>query len=326
VFFRMVPNVCKPEAGFDPGDGTLVSAFEYLERRADIINISYMTTSGDSSKHFVAAMKDSLAYSENLLVLPSGNDVPGDLDQNPFCPPCLGSNDTDKHTANRTIVVGAATKELKRAGYSNYGNRTVSLYAPGEPAGALNVAGKDASAFAPATSYAAPYVALAAAILRSFGFKRAVDVKDRLDAATWPLADTSARVGVVDLLKVVAVQHHVIEVIETPPGGLPVRKTYVGKLLDPLQKLNICSGYFFSESQVQAIRLDGDNGPERRVRVFKKNDFDSQSGRRRVVEVGGCRPTGDLRMNVLVAGQLVAGQKTFPLSSVTEIQLPWVPR
>jgi subtilisin family serine protease len=320
VFYRMVPKVCSPDAGFDPGAGTLVSAFEYLERRADIINISYMTSSGDSSKHFVAAMQGSLVYSENLLVLPSGNDIPGNLDENLFCPQCLGSNDLDKRTANRTIVVGAATRELMRSAYSNYGNRTVSLYAPGEPIGALDVAGQNASGFKPATSYAAPYVALAAAILRSFGYKRALDIKDRLVATTWPLDETPARIGVVDLAKVIAVRHDVVEVVEPSTDGPPVRTTYVGKLLQPLQDLKICGGYSFRESQVQAIRLDAAPGSERNARVFKKNDFDPLTGRRRIVEIGGCRPEGELRID-----SLIAGPKTFPLSSVTQIQLPWIP-
>ena len=80
---------------------------------------------------------------------------------------------------------------------------------------------------------------MAAGILRSFGYTKARDVKDRLAAATWPITDVQgSRMGVVDLVKVAAVQHHAVEVIEPGPDGAPVRRTYVGKLQERLQDLS----------------------------------------------------------------------------------------
>ena len=322
VFFRMLPNACDPRASFDPGEGAMALAFTYLAQRSDVIAISLMSTS-DTLTPFVTLMQTNLAYRGQLLVLPSGNDTPGDLDKNPFSPQLLGSNVMGVQTANCTIVVGSATRELGIAGYSNYGDGTVSLYAPGEPVGALNIAGQDASAFAPATSYSAPHVALAAGILESFGYKTR-DVKDRLAAATWPLTGVhSARIGVVDLVKVAAVRHHVVEVIESGPDGAPVRRTYVGKLRERLQDLTICKGWPFFEGRVQAVRLDND-GRDRTARVYLKNDYEVTggplSGRRKIQEVRSCRSEGQLHFDALLAGQ-----KTFPLSTITQIQLPWVP-
>jgi hypothetical protein len=256
-------------------------------------------------------------------VLAAGNDAPGDLDQNPMCPPCLGSNDTDTLTANRTLVVGAATQELRRASFSNFGARTVGIYAPGEAAGALNIAGGDASSSAPATSYAAPYVALAAAIIRSFGGDvKALDIKDRLAAATWPLLEGAdpgvPTVGVLDVVKAAAVRHHAIEVLEPAAHGGRVRRTYVGRLTSPLQELPLCAGQPFFEGAVHAIRLSDDviDG-ERLVHAHKRNDF-LPSGRRRIKTLR-CRPDGTIRIRTL-SGE----DKAFPLAVVTHIQLPWV--
>ncbi len=323
VFFRMLPNVCDPTSSFDPGEGAMAPAFTYLAQRSDVIAISFMSTSSALTP-FVSLMQANLVYGEQLLILPSGDDIPGDLDKHPFSPQLLGSNALGVQTANRTIVVGTATRELAKAGYSNYGDGTVSLYAPGEPVGALNILGQDASAFEPATSYSAPYVALAAGILRSFGYTKARDIKDRLAAATWPITDVqSSRIGVVDLVKVAAVQFHAVEVIEPGPQGLPVRRTYVGKIQEHLQDLAICKGWPLFEGRVHAVRLDGD-GPDRTARVYLKNDYEVTggplSGRRKIQEISGCRSQGELHINALLAGQ-----KTFPLSSVTQIQLPWVP-
>jgi hypothetical protein len=57
-------------------------------------------------------------------------------------------------------------------------------------------------------------------------------VKDRLAAATWPLHDASGKLvdgtGVIDLVKVAAVRHHALEVVEQGENGDLVRRTYVG--------------------------------------------------------------------------------------------------
>jgi hypothetical protein len=233
--------------------------------------------------------------------------------------PDLGSDTHGPQVANRTVVVGSATRDLVIADYSNF-----SLYAPGEPAGAVNIAGQDASGFKPATSFAAPYVALAAGILRSFGYTHAIDIRDRLAAATWPLAGVEdSKIGVVDLVKVAAVQQHAVEVLERGADGILVRRTYVGKLQERLRDLTLCTGQAFDESNVLTVRIDGD-GPDRTARAYLRNAHDPNGGalggRRTIQDVPVCRSQGVLHINAFLAGP-----KIIPLSSVTQIQLPWDP-
>jgi hypothetical protein len=325
VFFRMLASACSPGSSFDPGEGALGTAFTYLAQRADVISISFMSTSSPLTS-FEAVVQKDLDSNDEIVVFASGDDSPGDLDQYARHPQLLGSNMNDVVAANRTIVVGSATRELTISPYSNFGDGTVTLYAPGEAIGARDVAGQDASSFLPATSYSAPRVALAAGLLKSFGYPNARAIKDRLAAATWPLAGEHApRIGVVDLVKVAAVRHYAVEVIEPGTDGERVRRTYVGTMQEHLQDLEICQGYPFFEGRVHAVRLDGE-GPDRSIRAYLMNDFEAAggtfSGRRRIEARSGCRPQGQLHITDLVTGEA----KTFSLTSVTEIQVPWLPK
>lgn len=322
AFFRMLENACQEDASFRVGDGEMVTAFDYLERRSNIVNISYIVES-TGSPMFVNAVKATLAYGDKLLVLAAGNDTPGDLDENPVCPPCLGSSEIDTRTANRTLVVGAATRQLVKAPYSNYGERTVGLYAPGEATGALDIAGQDASTVPDATSFAAPFVALAAGIIRSFGVVNALDLRDRLAAATWPRLDVPMKpdrggAGIVDLVKAAAVKHHAVEVREREADGSVVLRTYVGELLDPIHLLQVCAGQQFFESAYHALRFgDADENGERWVHLYKRNDHVLATGRRKVRTVR-CRPQGQVRIRALLKGE-----KSFPMADVTQILLRW---
>ena len=328
VFFRMLSNVCGPDAGYTVGDGQMVTAFDYLTTRATIINISY-TIDSSKMRAFTDAMKNTLPYFNRLLVLPAGNDTPGDLDSSRVCPMCLGNPSVDSNVARRTLVVGAATRELKRAEFSNFGENTVRLFAPGEPVGAVNVKGDPVPGSEAATSYAAPLAALAAGLMQSLGITDPDSLLDRLAVATWPLDDSASRpertnVGVLDLVKAAAVQHDAIEVIEADANGDPVRRTYVGRLLDPLEKVAICAGQPFHTNAVQGIRLGpaAANG-ERAVRVYWKN---KRENNRRIVQTLAqpCRPSGNLRINTLQAGG-ARELRTFPLASIAEIQIHWIP-
>ncbi|HSK78473.1 MAG TPA: S8 family serine peptidase, partial [Thermoanaerobaculia bacterium] len=327
VFFRMLESACTEDAGDKPEAAEMVLAFDYLERRSHIINISYIMDRDETGLGFAGYIRSVLPYRDVLLVLPAGNNWPGDLDEHGTCPPCLGNDLTDRGgpAAKRTIVVGAATRNLHRATYSNYGERTVGLFAPGEPMGALDLANQQVPLTKSATSYAAPLVALAAGIVRSFGTNNPKDIKDRLIATTWPLNDPDSRpdrthVGVLDLVKAAAVRHHAVEVKEAEPDGQLVRRTYVGKLLTPLRELEFfCDGPTFSEARVHAIRLGEpvDDG-ERQLLVYYRERMDNRTNRR-LIQSFSCRPEGELRIRTLMHGE-----KTFPLSEVTQIQLPWL--
>jgi subtilisin family serine protease len=314
----MLPNTCAPDADYTVGPGEMVTAFDYLSTRSNIINISYTIDTGRNTA-FTDSMKAMLPYGNRLLVLPAGNDTPSDLDLNPICPACLGND--NMATALRTLVVGAATRELKRAPFSNFGEHTVRVFAPGEPVGALNLKGEPVSDADASTSYAAPLAALAVALMESLGITDADDVRDRLAAATWPLDDKDSRpertnVGVLDLVKAVAVQHDAVEVLENDADGRSVRRTYVGRLLDPLSKVALCAGQPFQSSAVQAVRLgEATVNGERAVRLYWRNW--KVQGKRRI-DTRQCRPSGNVRIDALKFGE-----RTFPLSTVTEIQLRW---
>jgi hypothetical protein len=322
VFFRMLSNICAPDADYTVKDGELATAFDYLQSRSKVINISYTVDRGGSPA-FVRAMKDTLPYYDRLLVLPAGNDTPGDLDINLICPACLGNETVDSRTARRVLVVGAATRQLRRASFSNYGENTVRIFAPGEPADAIDLTGSTVPSSQATTSYAAPYVALAAGLMQSLGITEIADLRDRLVAASWPLNDPPSRpevsgVGVLDLTKAAAVQHDAIEVIEEDRPGEPVRRTYVGSLTAPLREVGFCAGRTFPDTSVHAIRLSPPSGTgARMLRVYWRNRRDIRG--RRLVQTLQCRPSGDVTFKTL--GGL---DRTFPLAMVTQVQVRWI--
>jgi len=320
TFFRLVQSACDPGAALGFDDAEAIKAFDYLYRRADVISIS--STSSSSGDGFNQAVRATLGNGGKMLVLPAGNDTPGDLDADSVCPACLALPENgDLQTANRTLVIGAATRALRRASYSNFGARTVLLYAPGEPAGALDILGEDASAASPATSYSAPYAALAVGILKSLGISDVADVRDRLRASTWPLFDAAGNpedgLGVIDLAKVAAVRRDAVEVIETQDDGAAVRRTYVGRLeTDASGRVTVCSGFSFGEAGTYAIRL-GEPGADglSRGRAFLRS-LDKNKHRRSVPFP--CQPEGSVTLHTLGGDDRV-----FQMAHVRAIQFRW---
>jgi hypothetical protein len=326
VFFRMLGSVCDPKGSFRVAAGEMWSAFQYLRSRSRIINMSYRIDDQETGDTFRLKVRDVLPQVDALLFLPAGNDTPGNLDTSPQCPACLGNDSVDAGgpAAKRTIVVGAATRDLRRALFSNYGEHTVKLFAPGEPVDAVDLIEQRLPPVKAATSYASPYAALAAAMIRAYSSTDTntyQDVRDRLEAATWPLTDPDnypRAVGVVDLVKAAAVRHHSIEVKEMDTEGRWVRRTYVGTLQTPLKDLQVCPQQL-RESAVHALRL-GDAAADgtRPVRVYRRHPEKGQT-KRRVEDLQGCRPAGTMQMRTL-AGE----DKTFALDDVTHILLRWV--
>jgi hypothetical protein len=327
TFFRMLDNVCAEQADFDgtTGPGDLELAFEYLENRSQIINISY-SVKPEFATRVRGFMKDNLMSSNKLLVLPAGNDSPGNLDaHSEVCPACLGSPDLDSTMVKRTVVVGAASRDLRRQGFSNYGTRTVWIYAPGEPTEALDVRGQDATTLHPATSYAAPYASLAAGIMWSLGIDDVLRVKERLDVATWPLfAEDDGRShpeqgGVLDLVKAAAVRLTAIDVKEPDKDGTLVRKTYVGTLVGTLNSLELCAGRKFFQASTQSLRFETSALSDRQVRVYPRDTHNTT--RHKWKEAETCRsPDGS---PVIRLRGLDGVEQTFKISDVMQIQLPW---
>ena len=326
LFFRLVAEACDSQATFGVGDAEIRQGFDYLlAQHADIISISYKVDKalGDT---LTPRIKEALPQKNILLFLPAGNLFVGDLDKKPpVCPACLGNAEHGLTAAKRTVVVGGATRDLHRATWSNFGPRTVSLFAPGDPLDAIDILGQPLPPSERATSYATPYAALAAAVIRSFGKPNDYsDVRDRLEAATWPLDDPNSDtahnyVGVVDLLKAAAVKHNAVEVKEQEADGSWVRRTYIGKLSQPLKMLAFCQGNPFTENSYHAIRI-GEPGEAggRAVRLYPRAIDDTTQRREPVDFSNSCKPSGELRMKTITGED-----KVFQLSRVTYVQATW---
>jgi hypothetical protein len=321
IFFRLLPDLCRPDAEGGPSEASFREAHDYLfgTRRADIFLLSYLFERQTSSS-FEDAMAGALFnQDQRLFIVPAGNNGPDDLDESRFCPPCFGNPYYQERTFRNTIVVGAADQSLRVAAYSRFGPRTVTLYAPAETDGAPDLMGNTTNRYAPSTSWAAPYVALAAGLLRSLGIKDNAEITERLSAATWPIDappnQVDARAGVLNLMKVVAVRHDALEVIEARAGGRLERRTYVGTLLTPID--TFCQGPVLSPRTTHSIRLGAASGDQRelilRMRSPEQRHF--KDVRR------WCAIPSTIRFRAL----LVDHDLDIESRSVVHILLPWFP-
>ena len=318
AFFRLVPRACAPTDSLAIASKPMLDAFEYFRNRGiSIVNVSF-GSSGADGWMLAAGLAQLLAYREVLLVLPAGNDG-RDLDDQPECPACLGRKSAFASADRSTLVIGAASRVLERAPWSNYGKETVHLYAPADASGALDILG-DAVAAPEATSYAAPLVTLGAAMLKAMGVESPSRLRTRLVDSAWPLYDGGVEVrgaGVFDLTRIAAARFDAVEFIETGGDGRRAHRVYVGTLRNGLESVAICGPLpRHSRSAVQAIRLgpaNPDGLREVRVqhRVFAQGSQDPRQ------EIVSCEPTGSLTIDDLVQGEV-----TIPLGQVTQILLP----
>lgn len=318
-FFRIAANVCADAPGAD--ESAAIDAINYIiNTNTRILNLSSLVD-GESGGAFTLRLKDLFTYGPPLLiVLPTGNNV-GNLDDSQSCPPCLGSINSSQ-TSKRLLVVGAATQDLRVASYSGRGFRTVRIFAPGEASGAVDLAGRDASAFEPATSYAAPRVSLAAALIRmQLGVDDPGKLMTRLMLSTWPLFGSdnanvgrsggALDVGVLDLVKAAAVRYDVVEIIERQQNGALDRRTYVGDITDGLPGL--CPEFTFSGTAYSAVEmgpaaLDGSRQMtliSRRVDPLRMEPSTMSKP---------CMSTGAIKMRALRDKEV-----TLPTSAITKV-------
>ena len=213
TFYRLEGQACTPESQSKIGDPEMTDGFTYLIERAQIVSLSYIAATSKPDS-LISAIKANLGAKHNLLFVPAGNPPSTNLDDaDATCPPCLANPDGDWPLKKLLVVVGAATRDLRRASYSGYGAWSVRLYAPGEPQGAVDLQGRPADPTDAATSYATPYAAFAAALLTSIGAEinwatpaAPGSIRARLMLSTWPLANETdfPQARVVDLMKVAA--------------------------------------------------------------------------------------------------------------------------
>jgi hypothetical protein len=320
LFYRLVGSQCADDTASQVGDAQMAASLRFLLPKAQIYSLSWMGP-GTRADDFASAVRSLNPYQRKLILIAAGN-RPRNLDgANPDCPACLGTIYSGD-TRELVVLVGAATRTLEREAHSGFGPLSVQLYAPAEGAGALDLTGAVADNLTPATSYATPYAAMAAALLTSMGARytykpSAASVRGRLLLSTWALANDkeSPDARVVDLLKVAAVLHNAVEVQETDAAGAPVLRTLVGDVTGGLS--DICQTNNLTQDRYQAIRLGApDATGYRAITMFGRKVQDV--GHTLEQSSDSCRPAGVLTLTTL-DGQT----RTIPLNQVTQILLRW---
>lgn len=320
AFYRLTPETCAPDDKAVIGDAEMTNGLTYLLDRADILNLSYISDSS-ASDSLVSAIKSNLIFRKHLLFLPAGNQrlLSDDEIDNAPCPQCLVNPNGDSVIREQTVVVGAATRDLRRANYSGLIPELVNLYAPGEPIGALDISGalfdpKDA-----ATSFAAPYAAFGAALLQTVGFElrwtSMAAIRARLMLSTWsPINGADPRQArVLDLIKVAAARYNTVEVIDRSDPLHPVLRDYVGVVMSGTE--TICGSKI--EAKVQALQLGADDGQgNRKVRSFLR-DFNPNSSTLKS-SARLCQPSGEITLR-----ELDGRDRKIDVATITQILFSW---
>jgi len=149
-------------AGGDEYDQDIANAIRYaVDNGAKIINMSFGKYLSPQKKLVDEAMKYA-AQKNVLLIRGAGNDG-ADIDVTPFYPSQFLSDGT---VAKNVITVGATDMKGYKAGFSNYGLKSVDVFAPGVKIYSSVSGGK--YAFKEGTSMASPVVAGAAALILSY--------------------------------------------------------------------------------------------------------------------------------------------------------------
>lgn len=317
VFFRLFRDACG-EAGTDYGDGA-IEAIDYIvgKTEAKVINLSSFVDAQGGIR--LKSRIESLAnYGTPLLVVPAGN-AAINLDDNNPCPPCL-ANLSNGAISRGIVAIGTATRALRPAVDSGRGYGTVRLFAPGEPAGAIDIAGQAADDFPPSTSYAAPLVSLAAALIGAQGDGDAARLRNRLLLSTWPLYDENGLVGraggpidvgVLDLVKAVAIRYDVVEVVERRDGGRLVRRTYVGDITAGLD--GVGAGTAIGGTSLLGLRLGavGSDGARLATLILRTIDIEKRVPKYQALSA---RPAGGLSLHLIDGADVV-----LPWAAVTQI-------
>lgn len=324
LFYRTVRNGCTADAGLQISEKDVVDAAEYLLfYDVKVVNMSFAEEPGNSATLASQLSHILVAPNAPILVAAAGN-YTGNLDERFFCPACLGNSERYPTVPRqRVIVVGAADRALRRHDYSGFGRKTVRLYAPGEPVGALDIAGQDASAFKSATSYATPLASLAVGLAYALGMDDQAKIRNRLYLSTWPLLEDDGQpvgrldgpldIGVLDLVRVAAIRFHAIETLRDG-----VRRVYVGRIVAGIE--GVCPGTAVDQPAFQAIRLGRADANGLRDSTLVKRAADPRTYFPLSVPAS-CASTGTVTIEALRDGRV-----DVPAASITQILMPSKPR
>lgn len=317
-FYRMLTGLCGPDSPFEIQDGDINKAVRYLfDQRASVVNISYKIPTRGENPSLREAVSGQLNNDTRMLVVAAGNDDADDLDDGKLCPACLGTPNDRDFLARRVLVVGAAERTLKASPGSNHGEKTVRFYAPGQALG-IDILGRPIADPQSATSYSAPLVTFAVALLKAYEIENYWEITERLDAASWPLLmgddSPSPTARVVDVTKVVAVYRDVVEanVVE---DGVAVRRNYVGTIVGPIQDLGICRNKPFKRGAIHSIRLSPVNADGTRLARWEGRQegggFPQDSNK-------SCRSSG-----TIIIDDILENRVEVALDQVNQILLRW---
>ncbi len=151
----------------DERDKDVANSIRYaVDNGAKIINMSFGKSVSPGKKH----VWDAFKYAESkgvLLVKAAGNDN-NDIVENVAYPTNYETTTAEKPLVSNMIVVGASTNdaEMLRASFSNYNQKHVDVFAPGQEIYSTVPDGK--YEYAQGTSMASPVVAGVAAVLLSY--------------------------------------------------------------------------------------------------------------------------------------------------------------
>jgi subtilisin family serine protease len=156
---------------------------------------------------------------------------------------------------DRMLIVAAHDPKGKRASFSNYGKAIVDIAAPGCGVPTQNPGG--ARTAVQGTSFAAPLVALTAALLASEGLERPQAIKRRILATARlddGLAEAVTSSGTLDIPKALAIRDDILEV----EGDADKRKLLMGRIVEEPAQWSLCGRQVAAKDIVRLI-------PERRA-------------------------------------------------------------
>lgn len=152
----MMPLKFLDEEGFGSTSNGILCLEYAAENGADLVNASW--GSGRRSRSLQRTIRN-LGNSGIFMVTAAGNDNQN-LDVEPDYPA--------SYPDANLVVVAATTRKDKLASYSNYGFRSVDIAAPGSSIFSTSMASDRSYAYGDGTSFAAPHVTGAIAILKTY--------------------------------------------------------------------------------------------------------------------------------------------------------------